>query len=85
MQARIWNNSTWISECEPAVLKERFDTLLRECGFQCSTTQSTISSRKALLLCGYWVRAILPCIRSPNLGVPTLNFPAATPNITSST
>lgn len=34
MQARIWNNSTWVSETEPAVLKELFDELLRACGFK---------------------------------------------------
>lgn len=34
MQARIWNNSTWVSETDPAVLKELFDELLRACGFK---------------------------------------------------
>lgn len=34
MQARIWNNSTWVSETDPAKLKELFDVLLRACGFK---------------------------------------------------
>ena len=34
MQARIWNNSTWVSETDPAELKELFDVLLRACGFK---------------------------------------------------
>ena len=34
MQARIWNNSTWISECDPDKLKKYFEETLGECGFK---------------------------------------------------
>ena len=34
MEARIWNDSTWVSETDPAELKELFDVLLRACGFK---------------------------------------------------
>lgn len=34
MEARIWNDSTWISETDPLALKTLFDELLRSCGFK---------------------------------------------------
>ena len=33
MQAKIWNHSQWIGETEPTAIKEQFDTLLRNAGF----------------------------------------------------
>ena len=33
MEARIWNDSTWIKETEPAVLKRTFDEILKTAGF----------------------------------------------------
>lgn len=33
MEARIWNDSTWIKETETAVLKSTFDEILKTAGF----------------------------------------------------
>ena len=34
MQAKIWNNSTWITETQPQRLKEKFGGVLLESGFK---------------------------------------------------
>lgn len=33
MQAKIWNYSEWIPETNPKTLRDMFDHILRECGF----------------------------------------------------
>ena len=33
MQAKIWNFSGWISECDPVKLREHYNELLKEAGF----------------------------------------------------
>lgn len=33
MQAKIWNNSAWISEVNPTKIKDNFTEILKQCGF----------------------------------------------------
>lgn len=34
MKARIWNDSGWIKETDPDILKAKFDEILKEAGFK---------------------------------------------------
>lgn len=33
MKAKIWNHSEWITETDPATLREKYDALIRSAGF----------------------------------------------------
>ena len=33
MKAKIWNHSEWITETDPATLREKYDAIIRSAGF----------------------------------------------------